>query len=48
MQNEPLESDWVISLEGMWSFQWSPDPWSRPVDFYRRDFDASQDEASPS
>ena len=42
MQNEPLESDWMISLEGMWSFQWSPDPWSRPVDFYRRDFDASQ------
>jgi beta-galactosidase len=41
MQNEALESGWMI-LEGMWSFQWSPDPWSRPIDFYRRDFDASQ------
>jgi beta-galactosidase len=25
-----------------WSFRWSPDPWTRPVDFYRPDFDASQ------
>ncbi len=41
MRNEPGESGWMISLEGMWSFQWSPDPWSRPVDFYQRDFDAS-------
>ena len=29
-------------MKGTWSFQWSPDPWSRPVDFYRRDFDASK------
>ena len=42
MQNQPLESGWMISLGGMWSFQWSPDPWSRPVDFYRRDSNASQ------
>ena len=41
MRNEPGESEWMVSLEGTWSFQWSPDPWSRPVDFYQRDFDAS-------
>ena len=29
-------------LAGDWSFQWSPDPWTRPVDFYRADFDTSQ------
>ena len=42
MQNELADSEWMVSLAGTWSFQWSPDPWSRPVDFYRRDFDASQ------
>ncbi|MCX6269612.1 MAG: hypothetical protein NTU44_00040, partial [Bacteroidetes bacterium] len=24
---------WVKSLNGTWSFHWSPDPQSRPVDF---------------
>ena len=42
MRNEAADSEWLVSLEGTWSFQWSPDPWSRPVDFYRRDFDASK------
>ena len=42
MQNELADSEWMVSLAGTWSFQWSPDPWSRPVDFYRRDFNASQ------
>ena len=32
----------MLSLAGDWSFQWSPDPWSRPVDFHRADFDTSQ------
>ena len=27
-----------ISLNGQWSFKWSPDPDSRPVDFYKDDF----------
>jgi beta-galactosidase len=42
MRNDPSECDWILSLGGTWSFQWSPDPWSRPIDFYRRDFDTSQ------
>ena len=42
LRNEPEESEWILSLAGDWSFQWSPDPWSRPVDFYRADFDTSQ------
>ena len=42
MRNDPGECDWIIPLGGTWSFQWSPDPWSRPIDFYRRDFDTSQ------
>ncbi len=26
---------WTQSLNGRWSFHWSPDPQSRPVDFYK-------------
>jgi beta-galactosidase len=29
---------WVRSLNGIWSFKWSPDPNTRPVDFYRKEF----------
>jgi len=35
-------SPWVRSLNGEWSFRWSPDPAVRPVNFFARDFDASQ------
>ena len=31
-------SPWVKSLNGKWQFFWSPDPQSRPVDFYKPDF----------
>ena len=31
-------SVWVKSLNGKWQFYWSPDPQSRPVDFYKPDF----------
>ena len=31
-------SVWVKSLNGKWQFHWSPDPQSRPVDFYKPDF----------
>lgn len=31
-------SSWVKSLNGTWKFHWSPDPASRPVDFYKTDF----------
>ena len=42
LRNEPEESEWILSLAGDWLFHWSPDPWTRPVDFYRADFDTSQ------
>jgi beta-galactosidase len=42
LRNEPEKSEWMLPLAGEWLFQWSPDPWSRPVDFYRADFDTSQ------
>lgn len=28
----------VVSLNGMWHFKWSPDPESRPADFYTMDY----------
>src|SRR5215471_8868791 len=34
-------SSWVRSLDGDWSFHWSPDPDSRPTNFFATDFDAS-------
>ena len=35
------DSPWVRSLNGKWSFHWSPDPGSRPQDFFSSGFDAS-------
>lgn len=37
----PEESPWLQSLDGEWKFHWSPDPASRPVDFYKTEFDVS-------
>ena len=42
-----LPSKWkeckeIVSLDGQWLFHWSKDPESRPVNFYREDFDVSQ------
>jgi beta-galactosidase len=34
-------SPWLRSLDGDWSFHWSPDPMSRPTEFFRPDFDVS-------
>ena len=34
-------SPWVQSLDGDWSFHWSPDPNSRPSNFFTTDFNAS-------
>jgi beta-galactosidase len=34
-------SPWLLSLDGDWSFNWSPDPSSRPENFYLPSFDAS-------
>lgn len=30
-----------LSLDGKWRFKWSADPWTRPVDFYKPGYDAS-------
>ena len=32
-------SPWFQSLDGRWKFHWSPDPQSRPDEFYRPEFD---------
>jgi len=32
-------SKWVKSLNGKWIFKWSPDPGTRPADFFKMDFD---------
>ncbi len=34
-------SPWLQSLDGSWSFHWSPDPDSRPDSFYQPGFDVS-------
>lgn len=31
------KSRWIKSLNGKWMFRWSPDPWSRPLDFQNPD-----------
>ncbi|MDD4269680.1 MAG: glycoside hydrolase family 2 TIM barrel-domain containing protein [Thermoguttaceae bacterium] len=38
----PEESPWLQSLDGKWKFHWAPDPASRPLDFYKTDFDVSR------
>jgi beta-galactosidase len=47
MEGEMHNSSNFLSLNGPWKFHWSPDPGSRPVDFYRpgfrdRDWDVIQ------
>jgi beta-galactosidase len=35
---EKLNNPMIKSLNGIWKFKWSPDPQSRPVDFYTKDY----------
>ena len=37
----PEASDYYLSLDGTWSFNWVGNPGERPVDFYKTDFDAA-------
>lgn len=37
----PENSRFYYLLDGKWSFFWSPDPESRPADFYKKDYDIS-------
>ncbi|KPL21463.1 MAG: hypothetical protein AMS23_09310, partial [Bacteroides sp. SM1_62] len=39
--NDPHRSPCILFLNGKWKFHYSANPESRPVDFYREDFDAS-------
>ncbi len=35
----PDASEYYLSLDGTWRFNWVPNPSERPVDFYKTDFD---------
>ncbi len=39
--HHPLSSSRYHLLNGEWKFMWSPNPDSRPIDFYKEDFDKS-------
>ena len=41
LPSKKVDCDEIVSLNGKWRFKWSPNPESRPVDFYKNDFDAS-------
>lgn len=36
-----IENDRMLSLDGMWKFNWVPIPEKRPIDFYKTDFNDS-------
>ncbi|MCO6042300.1 DUF4981 domain-containing protein [Aeoliella sp. ICT_H6.2] len=38
---DAASNPWVKSLNGTWKFHWSPDPDSRPEEFYQSEFDTS-------
>ena len=37
LPSKEAECKEIISLDGKWAFNWSKDPQSRPVEFYRTD-----------
>jgi beta-galactosidase len=37
--DDARQSEWYHSLNGRWKFHWSENPASRPLDFYKTDFD---------
>lgn len=42
MRGQRLSSSWAKVLNGNWKFHWSPDPDSRPADFFKPDYDISK------
>ncbi len=42
LPSEKWNNPQIVSLNGMWKFKWSPDPNSRPVDFYKTDYSVSE------
>ena len=41
LPSEKRNNPHIVSLNGTWKFKWSPDPTSRPVDFYKTDYSVS-------
>lgn len=41
LSRDAASNPWVQTLNGAWKFHWSPDPDSRPADFFQEEFDAS-------
>jgi beta-galactosidase len=41
LRGDRLDSPWVKSLNGPWNFHWSPNPASRPTEFFDPAFDVS-------
>lgn len=37
----PENSEYYLSLDGTWSFNWVANPWERPADFFKADYDVS-------
>ena len=42
LTNNPAESPWFKSLNGMWKFNFSKRPADRPADFYKPGYDTSK------
>ena len=42
LPSEKASDPRIVSLNGLWRFKWSPDPQSRPMDFYKQDYSAAQ------
>jgi beta-galactosidase len=42
LNNEPEQSPFYISLNGLWKFNWVRKPADRPANFYKDEFDVSQ------
>ncbi len=40
-RSRPQQSPWFLSLCGNWKFHWSPDPDTRPAEFFKPGFDVS-------
>jgi beta-galactosidase len=47
LRGNRLSSPWAKVLNGNWKFHWSPDPASRPVEFYKTDYDISDWDTIP-
>ena len=42
LPSEKAADSRVVSLNGLWRFKWSPDPESRPIDFYKQDYSTTK------